>query len=284
MVVTLDSVRAWVIDAVRYSRSMAFFQSSIEVPIGPPDQQKDSPAMRRVDLGVMTDEQVANFIVEDYLGLRESQTLGYVGAYLRSGRAEEFDYPGLPEVDANLTIRLKRRDAELEVVSADRTRILHDGRDYGVPVEDSEYVLLVEKIARISRGALRPTMFGVRRSRNNEDIPFAHISFVQEGRRYEVSTMAGDWMNEGAIVSGINEILSRSDSPYRIYYCHDDNEDFTLVTLTPDEKAKLERERGWSFAKGYFDSEMGAAEPDALIDLGETRVKSKDAPNSSDKG
>jgi hypothetical protein len=264
----------WVARAVRYYRSLGFFQNRMDYgtlnsmnwpdmgwkrDLNAPrlplvwDMQRRLPAF-----GLMADEEIAGLILAD------DSSRKTIEAYVESKYAEEFEITN----SIGTAFRQTRGDVELAVVKADLFRVIFAGRDYGEPLRESDYVDVVQALSRISRGTFAPAEISVRRELGEEDATTAHIFFTTRGRMYEIPVRElSEWMNDEVIVRGVNELLARSDSPYRFYYCFTNSETFALVVLTPDEKAQLQRDRGWTFMKTPW-GEAGAAQESNLIDKG----------------
>jgi len=131
----------------------------------------------------------------------------------------------------------------LDVILIDTKRVWkHDRVDFDR--DTNFFIRAMDQWATISRGILRPLKVTVTRNYNESDRTL--IQFQQDSMLYSmfVSLNGPNWL-DNAVFDQLNQIFA--DSGFRFEVAEVDSEARVAMVLTPNEKAKLVKERNWRF-------------------------------------
>lgn len=143
------------------------------------------------------------------------------------------------EWDVDLVSGDSYEDAVL--LSYDGKRSWFEDTECDVCQENHVYQDVLADWAHVSRGAFRPTL--VEEKWAGECGPI-EVSFTQDGQRRTLTPKWNQDYLDLEILTGINEIIRPSGMEF---CCLGIDQTALVVVLTPEERARIARERGWSF-------------------------------------
>ena len=248
----MDTLETKIAEVVSYFRRLGFFQNPTDYGVV---NAIDSGALgSRYDPNApVFPRALTNLPVPAHASMTDDEIAQFVFKEMRKRSGGESD--------------LQRPDFDRECLRYDPFRILEMDRETMSP-GGSCYGEILRGLARISCGAFMPNDISEWWEDHDLGIGYGpvHVYLVFNGREYEIPLNGmGDWADDALLLGGVNELLSRSGSPYRFYYCYNDGQIIDLVALTPEEKMKLEVERGWKFPRDMRGFELGTAESSNLV-------------------
>lgn len=200
----------WMVEAVRYYRGVGFFSQ----------------------YGALSDEALAEqaeAAVEDEWG--DTFTMGQAGPVVVDEWGDTFRLPDHVPF------------AQLTLLRADATRVWWEDTEADVCATNQVYVETLRAWAGISRGAFSPQ--DVTETWESDEGPIT-VRFTLDGvERTLHPECLDDWLDLEILVP-LNDWLRHTGYAFELYEAFDQTA--FIVVLTPDEKARLERERGWRFA------------------------------------
>lgn len=140
--------------------------------------------------------------------------------------------------------------ADLFIVERDPTRfLLADTESFGIVPKT--YADLTLALARISRDAFAPTHVRVEsqdwEKRYSAEGASVQLRFEFAGKsRFFVLPVHGEYFSP-RIVDHFNSLLDEEGSPVRFCKVHELGQDMGVMTLSREERKKLETDRGWTF-------------------------------------
>jgi len=137
---------------------------------------------------------------------------------------------------------LSNDQSDLELLSFDETRIWWKDTESDVSAENEMYIETLGEWASISLGAFEPSNF--EELWDDEEGPIT-ITFDLHNKSHVIHPQYQDDYLDIGILGPINELISNSGFQFEILEPFDQTA--FIVVLTPDEKKKLEVERGWRF-------------------------------------
>jgi len=143
------------------------------------------------------------------------------------------------EWDVDLVSGDAYEDAVL--LSYDGKRAWFEDTECDVCQENHTYQDVLADWAHVSRGAFRPTL--VEEKWESERGPI-EVSFTQDGNRRTLMPKWNEDYLDLSILTAINKIISPSG---KAFCCLGIDQSALVVVLTPEERARIERERGWAF-------------------------------------
>jgi hypothetical protein len=200
----------WIVEAVRYYRGLGFFSEH----------------------AALSDEALAQHVeslIEDEWG--ETFTADQSGPMV------------VDEWGDTLTSPENVRFAELTLLRADSARVWWEDTEADVCAANQVYVETLRAWAGISRGAFSPRE--ITETWESDEGPIT-VRFTLDGdERTLHPEYLDDWLDMEILVP-LNGWLRHTGYAFELYEAFDQTA--FLVVLTPDEKQRLERERGWRFA------------------------------------
>jgi hypothetical protein len=144
--------------------------------------------------------------------------------------------------------------ADLTLLRTDGTRVWWEDTEADVCAANRVYTETLRAWAGISRGAFSPQE--ITETWESEEGPIT-VRFTLDGHeRVLHPEYADDWLDQRIVVP-INRWIRKSGYAFEMYDAFDQTA--FVVVLTPEEKRKLEQERGWRFAwpspRQYFQPE-----------------------------
>jgi hypothetical protein len=163
--------------------------------------------------------------------LQQVQAAGFLQGWTEQAARSAVDRvwgARLPEQAEN---RIK---AELMLASLDQQRVWHsDVKFQGDPGQ--AYTDALSGWARVCRGLFDPVRIDID--------PDGEIRFEAHGYTYRFTPLAGHYLDLGLL----NVVNSSLHGPCRLQICDGLGMPNLVVLLTPEEKAMLSQERGWTF-------------------------------------
>ncbi len=104
------------------------------------------------------------------------------------------------------------------------------------------YVDTLKAFARISRGVFTPT--DITETWETEKGP-VRVEFAYKGERHCLQPKYRDDWLDAQVLFGLDRLIA--DSGYHFGFYDTGGTDLVVVTLTPEEKRKIKRERGVAF-------------------------------------
>ncbi len=133
--------------------------------------------------------------------------------------------------------------AELGVAAHDATRVWWQDIEADVDQENAVYEATLREWSAISVGAFRPESITERWATERGPIT---VDVTLDGRMHTLRpAYQDDWIDLG-IVPQLNQVIRASGRQFEVVAAFDQTA--VILALTPGEKARLMRERGWRFA------------------------------------
>jgi hypothetical protein len=247
------SPQEWLLQAVSYFRSLGFFEQyhaqSDEELFTTLMRLSGESLLHRIgfSLSQMSRPQSEAELFDFFVKMFSGGVLGKSNeALLRQHRDEILPMLKHAREEGGLDNILPSTPGDLDLIllGLDGKRVWWGDTEADVCRENGVYVRTLKKWSAISRGAFMPE--DIQEFWKRDEGPIK-ITFTHKSRLCKLHPRhLGDFIDVG-VLAEVNEIIEDTGIQFAVY---DTRDQFAfVVALTDDEREKLQRERGWRFAK-----------------------------------